>query len=75
MLCCRLPQTCAAFAAWTARQAGRLVSALAIGEYSNTLLDCFFLNRDIARMCMSVVACSLKVEVRTLVVPSMNAVR
>ena len=45
-----------------------------IGVNSNMLpvLDSYFLNRDIALVCMSVVACSLSVEVRMLIVSSIN---
>ena len=75
------------------------VSALVIGAYSKTLVDCCFLIctygdttgdlvvhtylkfggccllRCIARTCMSVLACSLKLVVFTLLVPSMNNVQ
>ena len=47
--------------------------ALAIGEYSQISAACSFLESSIALLCMSVLACSLKLDARRFVEPSMNA--
>ena len=48
-------------------------TATAIGVYSQMLLACCFLNSPITQACTSVAACSLNVDVRTSIVPSIKA--